>query len=264
MIWKFLEPITRVTAVPTVVHATHAKAGSSWIRDILAVIFREHVAPRGPWVAKDTGGDLSKHVFEPGRIYPAMFMTREEVLAHSELDGAARFFVLRDLRDTLVSLYFSLKVSHPLDESGKKKAERETLQALSMEDGLLHLIERHLRRVSTIQRSWLDCGEIVLRYEDLLKDDVLMITDLIRNRLGVKVSSLRIAQAVKRRRFESVFKRKLGSEDVSSHGRKGEPGDWKNHFTPAVCDAFRERYGDLLIASGYEKDGRWAEATANR
>src|SRR5690349_6045287 len=114
MIWRFLEPITRVREVPTLVHVTHAKAGSSWIRDILELVFCEHVAPRGPWVAKETGGDLSKHVFAPNRIYPAMFMTRDELLAHPELRDAPRFFILRDLRDTLVSLYFSLKVSHPL------------------------------------------------------------------------------------------------------------------------------------------------------
>jgi lipopolysaccharide transport system ATP-binding protein len=189
-----------------------------------------------------------------------MFMTRDEFLSHPELLDARRFFVMRDLRDTLVSLYFSLKVSHPLDDTGKKQLERDTLQSLSVEDGFLHLIARHARRLAAIQGSWVDRGEIVLRYEDLLQDDVAMIRDLLENRLKMRVASSRIAYAVKRRRCEAVFKRKLGSEDISSHGRKGLPGDWKNQFTPAVRDAFRQRYGDLLIATGYERDHTWAEA----
>ena len=61
--------------------------------------------------------------------------------------GAVRelaFSQWKQLRDTLVSLYFSLKVSHPLDAEGKRQRERETLESLNPEDGLLHVIETQL------------------------------------------------------------------------------------------------------------------------
>lgn len=51
--------------------------------------------------------------------------------------------------------------------------------------------------------------------------------------------------------------RKAGEENVSSHYRKGESGDWKNHFTPAHKEFFKARYNDVLIALGYERDDRW-------
>jgi hypothetical protein len=39
--------------------------------------------------------------------------------------------------------------------------------------------------------------------------------------------------------------------------RKGKPGNWREHFTPANVTLFKERVGDLLIRLGYEKDNDW-------
>jgi lipopolysaccharide transport system ATP-binding protein len=51
--------------------------------------------------------------------------------------------------------------------------------------------------------------------------------------------------------------RSKGTEDPVSHYRKGIAGDWRNYFTPRVADAFKKRFGDILIAAGYEKDLNW-------
>ena len=51
--------------------------------------------------------------------------------------------------------------------------------------------------------------------------------------------------------------RKRGEEDASSHFRKGEPGDWANHFSEAHKEAFKERFNDVLIKLGYEDDDTW-------
>jgi lipopolysaccharide transport system ATP-binding protein len=58
-------------------------------------------------------------------------------------------------------------------------------------------------------------------------------------------------------RFEARSGRRRGEEDVASHERKGVAGDWKNHFTDKVAKAFKDRFGELLVATGYEKDSRW-------
>lgn len=241
----------------TLVHVTHAKAGSTWIRNLLRELFRTRVTERGRLVASGTGGDLSKHYFSPGKIYPAMFMTREQFLAHPELKNVNRFVVIRDLRDTFVSLYFSLKVSHPPMEDGHIAIERDKLQGLTEEEGLLSLIERRGRRVAAIQTSWLNANELVLRYEDIVKNPQGVFEELFLRKLGLPLSRSKLARAVRKVSFETVFRRKLGVEDVKSHGRRGLPGDWRNHFTPKIRERFAERYGEILIATGYENDSAW-------
>jgi hypothetical protein len=39
--------------------------------------------------------------------------------------------------------------------------------------------------------------------------------------------------------------------------RKGQPGNWKEHFTDANKKLFKEVTGDLLIRLGCEKDMNW-------
>ena len=59
-------------------------------------------------------------------------------------------------------------------------------------------------------------------------------------------------------RFESLTGgRSRGQEDVESHERKGVAGDWRNHFTGRITSAFERRFGELLIATRYEKDLHW-------
>ena len=51
--------------------------------------------------------------------------------------------------------------------------------------------------------------------------------------------------------------REKGNEDVTSHFRKGVPGDWVNHFTPALKREFKARFNDVLLETGYEEDADW-------
>ncbi|RYF45354.1 MAG: hypothetical protein EOO38_16160 [Cytophagaceae bacterium] len=134
--------------------------------------------------------------------------------------------------------------------------ERETLQSLNLEDGLSFLLERHLTRIAAIHSSWLEAGEPVYRYEELLQNEA-MLTELFLDKLQLPASPETLRRALDRCGFESVFKRKLGEVDDASHGRKGLPGDWANHFTPALRRRFHEQFGPLLISAGYERNEQW-------
>jgi lipopolysaccharide transport system ATP-binding protein len=252
--------ITKVPEVRTLMHVTHPKAGSTWISNLLERLFGDRCAPRGTTVAKD--GDLEKHVFEPGRVYRAMFLPRDAFFGHPELRDIQRFVVIRDLRDTLVSLYFSIKVSHPTRGKtinlNRLAQLREVLQEMPEEEGLIYLIDNAFH-VPAIQRSWVNRGEILVRYEDMLLDPILSFRKLFREHLCLGLSQTAIDRAVRCTHFQSVYGRKLGEEDVASHGRQALPGDWRNHFAPAVKRRFAEKYADLLIDTGYEQDGRWAK-----
>ena len=226
-------------ALPTLLHLTHAKAGSTWITVVLHELFGERVAPRGRKVAEASGGDLAQHVFEPGRVYPAMFMTREQVLAHPELNGCKRFVVIRDLRDTTTALFFSLKMAQVSEASALNECDEET--------GLLHILDARIADIAAIQSSWLKQGEIVLRYEDLIGNAHGLLRDAFIWRLGLPVSERALARAIR----------------CAPVDRKAGAFDWRNHFTPDIRARFSARHGQLLIDAGYEKDFAWAGAPSS-
>lgn len=239
MLSRLLRRLTGRAAVPTLLHLTHAKAGSTWITVILHELFGEAVAPRGTRVAEESGGDLSQHVFESGLVYPSMFMTRDEVLAHTELNGCKRFVVIRDLRDTMVALYFSVKLSTPVEG-----APSEIRQPQNDEEGLLQMLDSRIARIAAIQSSWLKQGEIVLRYEQLLEKGPELLRDAFIRRLALPVS-------------EGALKRAILNAPAE-RGRRTGAIDWRKHFTPKVRARFAERFGQVLIDAGYEKDLAWA------
>ena len=207
------------------------------------------------------GGRIVDHAFEPGRIYSSLFLTRDELLSDEELSNAVRFVVIRDLRDTMMSLYFSLKLSHP---TGHELVEttRETLQRLPEEEGLLHLIENRLQRIAELQSSWMGHDDLVLRYEDLITNPLPTLESALIDRLRLPLAKRALNRAIRRTHFQTVFKRKLGDEKVDSHGRKGLPGDWRAHFTPEVRRQFVSKFGPALIVTGYEQDDSWVLAAA--
>ena len=230
---------------PAVMHFTHAKAGSTWIDGILRELFGKRVKPRF-WSKPDFTGAA-------GHVYASVFLARDEALAVPEVQAAKRFFVLRDLRDTLISRYFSIRDSHKPDPAGKIEAMRARLREQSVEEGLAEVMgDAGMEATARIQRSWLGSDEIVLRYEDLIANDVPLFAELFVEKLGLPVTAKEVERAVVSQRFDKVYGRKPGEEDVMSHGRKGIAGDWKNHFTPALAEKFHGKFGELLVKAGYE------------
>jgi lipopolysaccharide transport system ATP-binding protein len=233
-------------------HITHGKAGSTWIDLILRKLFEGQVAPR-LWEMPE------RFSFEKYPVYAAVFMTRDKFLSYPELAPIKRFVVIRDLRDTLISQYFSMRDTHELDPGGIVQERRDILRACSFEEGLSYLLDKALIKQAAIQQSWVGSGEILLKYEDLIARDLELFTELFLGKMALPVTREQIEQAVTANRFETVFQRKLGEEDATSHGRKGAPGDWQNHFTRAFAQQFQDKYGALLAATGYESDSAWVE-----
>jgi len=67
-----------------------------------------------------------------------------------------------------------------------------------------------------------------------------------------------IGRIIDRFRFSKLAGgRKRGQENKNSHYRKGQPGDWKNHFTDAHVRTFKDRYNNLLLKLDYESDPDW-------
>jgi len=236
--------------LPALIHVTHQKAGSQWIRHILQAAFPERVVP--PTLKS---AHFLQEPVKQGKIYPTVYLSKEEFDQAQLPPKWYRFVVIRDLRDTLVSAYFSIKVSHP--PMGSIPIWRATLNQLSREKGLLWLLEHWLPAIARIQFSWWRAGERLLRYEDLLQHDVEIFKSVLIDEAGWPISPKHLEEIVVAHRFENLTGRKRGEEDVQAHARKGVAGDWRNYFTPRVKEVFKAYYGGLLVALGYERDLTW-------
>jgi lipopolysaccharide transport system ATP-binding protein len=204
----------------------------------------------------DAYGHLLAGPIRRSMIYPTVYATREQLAQCSFPVPVRRFVVIRDLRDALVSLYFSLKVSHD-DQAAIVKSKRTVLQTLDKEEGLMHLLEPHESGAAII-RSWIGTEDPLLRYEDLLANDEQLLTPVLLDHCRLPISRERLVESIRANRFEKLARgRQRGQEDVAAHERKGIAGDWRNHFTDRVKDEFKRRFADILIAAGYEKDDRW-------
>lgn len=233
----------------TVFHITHWKAGSQWLHKILNYCASQRIVkPEG------TLNYFMHQTIMPGRVYPTLYATLEEFNTAILPQKWTRFVIIRDLRDTLISLYFSTKVSHSLDNE-KIIQFRKKLNEISMEQGLMLLIDDILPLSARIQSSWVNAKEPIYKYEDLLTHDLQILIPLLSKTL--QISETFAEQAILAHRFESLTGRKPGEEKIEAHERKGQAGDWKNYFTDAIKDYFKEKFGHLIIQAGYELNNNW-------
>jgi hypothetical protein len=236
---------------PTILHITHWKAGSQWLHKILVQCCPSRtIAPGGAF------DHLLAGPVQPGKIYPTVYATREQLAQFEFPPDTRRFIVIRDLRDTLTSLYFSVKISHVATPNIERN--RGVLSGCNQEEGMLFLMEKSLPRNAAIQASWLGGSDPVVRYEDLLKDDEAILERVLREHCRLPAVRAQLRGVVRACRFESLTGgRQRGEEQLGAHERKGVAGDWRNYFTPRVKQVFKAKFGDLLIATGYEKDSSW-------
>ncbi len=240
------------TNLPTLIHVTHWKAGSQWIRKILQECMPENI------IIPEVG---SRHFIGAkildGYIYPAVYVTRQQFYEANLPEDWVRFVVIRDLRDTLVSAYFSLRYSHSRVSEFIDKT-RSILSKLDLEDGMIYLMRDWLPASAEIQKSWIEAGENVIHFEDLISEDSCeFFKKVLLKEARFPVSAKHICEILDTNRFENLAGRKPGNEDVTHHMRKGIVGDWRNYFTPRIKDEFRKHYSDLLITSGYERNSNW-------
>lgn len=232
----------------TIFHITHWKAGSQWLHKILLELFPEKIV--SPQVGEKQF--LEKPLLQ-GFVYPTVYVTREQFFSVNLPPRYKKIIVIRDLRDTLVSGYFSIRYSHALVDDALSIWRRK-LDSMSLEDGLLLLMNEWLPSSAKIQASWLSAHEDVVLYEDLLSKDVEILVNFFVNKCGLSLSPSRLKAVIEKYRFRRVTNgRSPGKENIFSHERKGIAGDWKNYFSPLVSKRFNQLYGKLLAQAGYEE-----------
>jgi lipopolysaccharide transport system ATP-binding protein len=173
-----------------------------------------------------------------GCVY-SCYATREQVEA-AELPPHRRFIVVRDLRDTLCSAYFSFRDTHRPNPA--VEPIRVRLHQLDKEDGMVYLMDEFLPQCVAIHESWRE--EPVIHYEDLLDNDLEILKRVLLEECRLDVPEPKLERAIRSARFRRLTGRRRGDE-AAEHLRKGVSGDWRNHFTDRVSAEFDQRFGAI-------------------
>lgn len=198
------------------------------------------------------------------------------------------FHVIRDPRDILVSSYFSDKYSHPIYRQEFAQF-RDQLNSVEFDNGLALELDRRTAEFQALEEwDYRKPNVLETRYEVLtvkpqedftrilqflgvpMPQDGLALSSarakiatnrlLHRVGLGLRVGGIPaefLQRTIEGQAFQKLAGRKKGEEDQKSHYRKGVAGDWVNYLTGPNKDRFKERWGQLLIDLGYEKNLDW-------
>jgi hypothetical protein len=225
-----MKPADLSSGRPTVVHVTHWKAGSQWIHRILRDLCFDRLALPEAGMVQFLGKPV-----QLGKVYPTLYLTRDKFFSVDIPDNHRRFLVVRDLRDTLVSFYFSVKTSHPVLEQPELREKilklRAVLEDSTIPEGMLVMMNGPLLRCVEIVETWLNAGEPFYRYEDFLDDDLELFREILLDQCEVDVTPERLTEVVLAKRFEVLTGGRLrGQEDRNKHERIGIAGNWRSYF----------------------------------
>ncbi len=202
------------------------------------------------------------------------------VLSPAVVHGHERFrrryrrgvYVVRDGRDAITSMYFfKTRDLAEGDRPPMTSKQRAMFPGLvnkdNVRDNIAAFVERQMTHPHSCKLNWgnhvrsyfdvVNPGMALLRYEDLLDDGAAALARVGAHLTGDQPDPQRARLAVDRFSFRSQTARQTGDEDRSSFLRKGQSGDWRNHFTREAAEIFDRYCGRTLIQAGYEPDNSW-------
>jgi hypothetical protein len=241
-----------------VIHMTFYKCGSQWVRDVLTA--PEIVALTGtPLVPADTDLVVGEWPAQPESTCLAPLYTPSYgEWKMNRRDGDKGVVVLRDPRDMMVSMVFSVCYSHRTDSTNDYW--REFLLSVSPWHRWLWGMSQ-MSLFYRAMRSWAGRSstdwEFLTSYEALVRDPVGEFSSVTRF-LGWDIPEPVLKAVNDRLSFKQRSGRSPGEADVFSHYRKGQAGDWRNHFDRRLGEIWEIQLPGLLSALGYEQGNDWA------
>jgi len=174
------------------------------------------------------------------------------------------FHIIRDPRDIVVSAYFSHKNSHNPTGWVELINQRQKLNNVSINEGLLLTID-FLENLSVngVKVPLFNCLKnwdytnpdiLEIKFEDYIQD-VEKTWYTILNFLEIydRLTKQNFQGIVNSASFKRLSGRDTGTENVHSHYRKGISGDWKNYFKEEHIKIFESKYSDLLSLLKYSR-----------
>jgi hypothetical protein len=193
----------------------------------------------------------------PGDIGYGYLAAREPYQSALAQPGRATIFVFRDPRDVIVSHVFYATEMHP--GHGMHYYYTEVLTNMEERiDAAIQGVQEPGSELSSIRAKyqaylgWLDQPDVLcLRFEELILEQQAALERILDYLQGRGFTpNVERAEAIEAL-TNAIKPRKSGTF------RKGQPGNWQEHFTQANQAHFKATAGDLLIQLGYERDNNW-------
>ena len=183
-------------------------------------------------------------------------------------------YVVRDGRDALVSHYFSLASripdgDHPRLTASQRRLFPGLVNKTRVRDNIAAFIQRQMTKPHSSRVNW--AGHVrsfyevnhprmtLLRYEDLVDNGEAHLAEAVSKLTGKEADPERVRDTVKKFSFQRQSRRPSGQASPSFL-RKGQAGDWVNHFTREAAEIFDHYCGEVLITAGYERDHSWVHS----
>jgi hypothetical protein len=192
----------------------------------------------------------------PGDIAYAYLHARQPYLSELTRQEVAAFFVYRDPRDMLVSHVYYATELYP---GHGMHAYYNRLP--SMEERLNAAIEGVSEKGSELSPirekydhylGWLDQPELLsLRFEDLVLKREAALAQILDHLAKAGFSPQKSREEAIASLSSAIAPRKSGTF------RRGQPGEWREHFTAENIARFKLAAGDLLQRLGYETGSKW-------
>jgi hypothetical protein len=255
-----------LAAAPTVIGNAMPKSGSHLLSQVLLGLTRigPFVDPGMPPLTRSASNDnLSEEQvlarldeLQSGDIGYGYLHARDPYIERLSRKGVAGFFVYRDPRDVLVSHVFYATELYP------RHGMHEYYQGLENVEARLNAAIEGVREpgfeLSAIGEKyanyvgWLDVPEVhSLRFEDLILARNAALEGIL-GHLAARGFELQMEREEAGARLaEAVAPRRSGTF------RRGQPGEWREHFTAENKARFKAATGDLLQRLGYEENADW-------
>ncbi len=194
---------------------------------------------------------------KPGDIRYGYVHSVEPFLSWLAQPHWATFFIYRDPRDMLVSHVFYATEMHAGHGMHQYYTEHLSTMEERLNAAITGVTAPGFELASVRQRyesylGWLSQpGVCCLKFEDLILNRQNTIA-----RMVDYLAQFGVEWAKPRDEVVSVLMANIAPKKSGTF-RKGQPGNWREHFTDHNKAVFNQTAGDLLIRLGYETDSNW-------
>ncbi|MBU1662081.1 MAG: sulfotransferase domain-containing protein [Chloroflexi bacterium] len=254
-------------AAPIVFGNAMPKSGSHLLTQVLEGLTQlgPFVDPGFPPVNRSEGNQplspervlANVRAMRPGDIRYGYIHAREPYLSLFAAPDRATVFIYRDPRDMLVSHVFYATDMYAGHGMHRYYTEVLTTMEERLNAAIEGVTEPGFELSSVSQRydsyvDWLDHPEVLcLRFEDLILD-----RDAALGRLLDYLETRGFTAPVPRPQAVATLATGIAPRKSGTF-RKGQPGNWREHFTDANKSRFEAVAGGLLVRLGYEESNDW-------